>query len=64
MFLILRKFALTKKDYLKFLHQLSDHKQIDKEKLMESLLNAGLPAIPTKPKKLNLITSTLEETAA
>ncbi|CAO1343788.1 unnamed protein product [Diamesa serratosioi] len=50
-----KKFALTKKDYIKFLRQLSDQKQVDNDKLMEQLLNAGLPEIPTKPRKLNQI---------
>lgn len=43
------------KEYLKFLHQLSEQKELDNDKLMERLVNAGLPVIPIKPKKLSLI---------
>ena len=60
-FLIIRKFALTKKEYLKFLHQLSEQKELDNNKIMERLVDAGLPAIPIKPKKLSITTQDIFE---
>lgn len=51
-------------EYLKFLQQLCEQKELDNDKLMDRLINAGLPAIP-KPRKLSVITqNSLEESPA
>lgn len=59
--LIFRKFSLTKKEYLKFLNQLCEQKELDNDQLMERLVNAGLPAIPIMPRKLSITTQDLSE---
>lgn len=57
-------FAITRNEYLKFLLQLCEQKNLDNDKLMERLVNAGLPAIP-KRRKISLTTQDiLEESPA